>query len=63
MRRVIVKISAFAAACSASDRHDLQWERGVYALCDDGTVWHFSEQDPTWYQLPDIPQPEGLTNG
>jgi hypothetical protein len=35
----------------------------IYALCDDGTVWHSkstSAGSPGWALLPPIPQPEPL---
>lgn len=29
----------------------------IYALCDDGTVWH-NYGPEGWYQVPPIPQPK-----
>ena len=29
---------------------------GLFALCDDGTVWGFTANHPGWMRVPDIPQ-------
>jgi hypothetical protein len=29
---------------------------GLFALCDDGTVWGFTANHPCWMRVPDIPQ-------
>lgn len=41
-------------AIGATERED-----SFAALCDDGTAWHLvvNKPDPTWFQLPPIPQP------
>ena len=47
MKRKIVQISAVPAVLSCHDG-------GIYALCDDGSLWSCSS--PEWQRLPDIPQ-------
>jgi hypothetical protein len=29
---------------------------GLFALCDDGTIWGFSTNHTGWMRVPDIPQ-------
>jgi hypothetical protein len=32
-------------------------ETNIVALCNDGTLWEYSQVRQDWYQLPAIPQP------
>lgn len=31
-------------------------QEGIYALCDDGTMWSKSHSSNYWVQIPDVPQ-------
>ena len=42
----------------AYDRDGLEHKSdGLYALCDDGTMWYLEDAEIIWCSIPSIPQP------
>jgi hypothetical protein len=59
-RRVIQIATAFDSGDGGGEcRSSYEPATAVIALCDDGTLWHYSlRMNGQWHPLPDIPQPD-----
>jgi len=57
-RRKITQIAACQSESTTDDGGTFSITYGLYALCDDGTVWDYQFGDKQWLRMAAIPQDE-----